>query len=477
LKPALLYPPDTIAAISTPPGRGGIGIVRLSGPDAVSIATQLIHLNAPLEHGHARRARVLDPDDPTRTIDDAVVTVFLAPNSYTGEDIAEIAAHGSPVILDALLRNALNHGARLATPGEFTQRAFLSGRIDLTQAEAVHDLIAAQTLDQARVAAQQLGGALSLRIAPEKESLIYLIAVLEAGMDFASGELDDVDIVPPAQIAASIAAVQQPLEALAATFRSGQLLRSGAAIALIGPPNAGKSSLFNRLLERERAIVTPLPGTTRDTVEEFLSLAGIPLRLIDTAGLRSATASADFAGNSQNGSLIGSLIDLAEEQGIARSREALADADLVLLVHDATQPLTAAEQHWAESLTGRPHLLIHNKIDLLAEQDFSVQPMAIPTSALTAAGLDDLRQAILIQLGASGSLADTASLNNLRQQEAITASLASLAAAAAANSSALPHELILLDLHAALGALDSLTGATTPDDILARIFSTFCIGK
>jgi tRNA modification GTPase len=476
LKPAPLYPPDTIAAISTPPGRGGIGIVRLSGPDAVSIATQLIHLGAPPEHGHARRARVLDPGDPTRTIDDALVTIFLAPNSYTGEDIAEIAAHGSPVILDALLRNALNHGARLATPGEFTQRAFLSGRIDLTQAEAVHDLIAAQTLDQARVAAQQLGGALSRRIAPEKESLIYLIAVLEAGMDFASGELDDVDIVPPAQIAASIAAVQQPLEALAATFRSGQLLRGGAAIALIGPPNAGKSSLFNRLLERERAIVTPLPGTTRDTVEESLSLAGIPLRLIDTAGLRNATASADsanFAGDSQ----IGSLIDLAEEQGIARSREALADADLVLLVHDATQSLTPAEQHWAESLAGRPHLLIYNKIDLLAEQDFSMQRMAIPTSALTAAGLDDLRQAILIQLGASGSLADTASLNNLRQQETITASLASLATAAAANSSALPHELILLDLHAALRALDSLTGATTPDDILARIFATFCIGK
>jgi tRNA modification GTPase len=455
---------DTIAAISTPPGRGGIGIVRLSGPDAVEIAGHILRLSKPAEHGRARRARVLDPEDRDRTIDDALVTVFLAPNSYTGENIAEIAAHGSPVVLDALLRNALAHGARLGGPGEFTQRAFLSGRLDLTQAEAVHDLIAAQTLDQARVAAQQLGGALSRRIAPQKESLVYLIALLEAGMDFASGELDDVEIVPPSQIAASIAAVQLPLEALAATFRRGQLLRDGAAIALIGPPNAGKSSLFNRLLERERAIVTPLPGTTRDTVEESLSLGGVPLRLIDTAGLRSNSMPSD------------STIDLAEQQGIARSHEALADADLVLLVHDATQPLTHAEQQWASSLDARPHLFISNKIDLLMEGEIPNSD-AILTSALTGLGLDQLRQAILAQLGASGSLADAGSLNNFRQQEAITTALAALAAAATANLSSLPHELLLLDLHAALSALDSLTGVTTPDDILARIFSTFCIGK
>ena len=210
---------DTIVAISTPPGRGGIGIVRLSGPDALTIAAQLLHLTGPLDdpkaHARARRARVLDPGNDAHTIDDALVTAFLAPHSYTGDTLVEIAAHGSPVILDAILRSALAHGARLAlpvrlaTPGEFTQRAFLSGRLDLTQAEAVHDLIAAQTLDQARVAAQQLGGAISRRVAPAKESLLHLIALLEAGMDFASGELDDVDIVPPAQIAAAIASVRQ----------------------------------------------------------------------------------------------------------------------------------------------------------------------------------------------------------------------------------------------------------------------------
>jgi tRNA modification GTPase len=463
---------ETIVAISTPPGRGGIGIVRLSGPEAVRIAGGLVRMGSPPEHARVRRARVIDPKDPAATIDDALTTVFLAPHSYTGETLVEIAAHGSPVVLEALVRGALAMGARLAHAGEFTQRAFFSGRLDLTQAEAVHDLIAAQTLDQARVAAQQMGGAISQRVTPAKGALLHLIALLEAGMDFASGELDDVDIVPPAQIAGAIASVHEPLAELAASFRRGQLLRNGAAIALIGPPNAGKSSLFNRLLERERAIVTPLPGTTRDTVEESLSLGGIPLRLIDTAGLR------DGAGQSE-------AIDIAEQQGIARSHEALADADLVLLIHDATQPITVAESRVAALLAApgvaRPHLVVYNKVDLLAAGTEAAlgepEVDAIRTSALTGEGLASLRAAILAQLGASGSLAESGALNNFRQQEAVSATLAALSAAAAANDSGLPHELILMDLHTALRALDSLTGATTPDDILARIFSTFCIGK
>ena len=450
---------DTIAALSTPPGRGGIGIVRLAGPESLQLAAQLLALQSPLEHARATFTRVLDPTDPAATIDDALVTAFLAPHSYTGDTLVEIAAHGSPVILDTILRAALARGARLAGPGEFTQRAFLSGRIDLTQAEAVHDLIAAQTLDQARVAAQQLGGALSRRVAPAKESLLHLIALLEAGMDFASGELDDVEIVPAEKIAASIYSVASPLEALAATFARGALLRNGAAIAIIGRPNAGKSSLFNRLLARDRAIVTPLPGTTRDTLEESLALGGIPLRLIDTAGLRPDGA------------------DEAEQHGIARTHEALADADLVLLVHDATQSRTPEETALAASLAGRPHLIVENKIDLLRAGSSAAGEGAIHTSALTGAGLDALRAAILAQLGAAGSVAETGLLNNLRQQQAVAAALTALANAAAANASSLPHEMILLDLHTALRALDSLTGATTPDDILARIFSTFCIGK
>jgi tRNA modification GTPase len=394
--------------------------------------------------------------------------------------VVEIAAHGSPVVLEAMVRGALEEGARLglavrlARAGEFTERAFFAGRLDLTQAEAVQDLIAAQTLDQARVAAQQMGGAISQRVTPAKGELLHLIALLEAGMDFASGELDDVEIVPPAQIAAAIANVQEPLRELAASFRRGMLLRHGAAIALIGPPNAGKSSLFNRLLERERAIVTPLPGTTRDTVEESLALGGIPLRLIDTAGLREGGAAR-------------ATIDLAEQEGIARSREALADADLVLLIHDATQAMTAGEMELAAALaepgSGRPHLLVENKVDLLGvdargdEDAGTGESGRLRTSALTGAGMEALRSAILAELGAAGSVAESGALNNLRQQEAVSETLATLAAAAAANESGLPHEMILMDLHGALRALDSLTGATTPDDILARIFSSFCIGK
>jgi tRNA modification GTPase len=479
------YETDTIVAISTPPGRGGIGIVRLSGPAAMAVAERLLQLKhrlgTPESHARAMFARVLDSyvagqtdaaqagDSQTgklQTIDDAIVTAFHAPHSYTGEDLVEIAAHGSPVILDAIVRGALAQGealgmhVRLAAPGEFTQRAFLAGRIDLTQAEAVHDLIAAQTLEQARVAAQQLGGALSRRVAPAKERLLHLIALLEAGMDFASGELDDVDVVPPTEIAAAIASVQAPLEALAATFQRGQLLRNGAAIALVGRPNAGKSSLFNRLLERERAIVTPVPGTTRDTLEEALSLGGIPLRVIDTAGLRSSSEATE-------------AIDQVEALGIARTHETLADADLILHIVDVSAPASigAPELRFAE----RPHLVIHNKIDLAPT--FPAVDDAVRTSALTGAGLDDLRAAILAKFNAAGSLAETGLLNNLRQQQAVTDTLATLGAAAAANGDGLPHELILVDLHNALRALDSLTGVTTSDDILARIFSTFCIGK
>jgi tRNA modification GTPase len=458
---------ETIVAVATPPGRGGIGIVRLSGPRSQHIAEQLVLLRRPLEPGRASLADVLDPNpEPAGTsappIDEAVVTHFVAPHSYTGEDVVEIAAHGSPIVLESLLRAAMSAGARLAQPGEFTQRAFLNHRIDLTQAEAVHDLIAAQTIEQARMAAQQLGGALSRRVAPIKEVLVTLIALLEAGMDFAAGELDDVDVVPPQQIAASITQIQQPLEALSRSYAQGHRLREGASLALVGRPNVGKSSLFNHLLERERAIVTPLPGTTRDTVEETTAIGGIPVRLIDTAGLR-------IGGESP--------ADQAEEFGIARSREALADADLVVMVLDASAPLANEERDLLHSLAGRPHIIARNKADLLPARNAADEPGSLLTSALTGDGLDALRERLLTLLNASGSAATGGVLNSLRQQEAVQAALDGLAAAAAANVNRVPHEFLLTDLHTALRALDGLTGETTSDDILNRIFSTFCIGK
>ncbi len=458
---------DTIAAISTPPGRGGIGIVRLSGPQAASIAAQLLRLRQALEHAHARLADVLDePDSSDEPIDEAMVTLFSAPNSYTGDDLVEIAAHGSPVVLDLLLRNALALGARLAEPGEFTERAFLAGKLDLTQAEAVRDLIEAQTLTQARQAAGQMGGALSRRVAPVKHSLVELIALLEAGIDFAE---DDVDVAPQSEIARRIELLIPPLISLEASFARGRIVHDGLTMAIVGRPNAGKSSLFNRLVERDRAIVTATPGTTRDLVTERISIDGIPLELVDTAGLRET-------------------FEEVEQLGIARSREALADAAIVLIVLDATQSLNEEERALLDAVHGRAALLAINKTDLAEsearkavvenEQSLAAQfdLPAVPTSALTGEGIAQLREKIL-QLATGGAAAEPGLLTNLRQQQAIVTARTALQDSFRANETRIPHEMILLDLYRALWALDSLTGQTTPDDILNLIFSTFCIGK
>jgi tRNA modification GTPase len=460
-------PIDTIAAISTPPGRGGIGIVRLSGPDASSIATQLVRLRQPMEHGRVRLADVLDDESDVAAgsgaaaqgekIDEAVVSFFAAPNSYTADDLVEIAAHGSPVILNLLLRRALELGARLAEPGEFTQRAFLAGRIDLTQAEAVRDLIEAQTLTQARQAASQMGGALSRRVAPVKQSLVELIALLEAGIDFAE---DDVDVAPEAEIGRRIESLKPPLESLQASFARGRIVHDGLTLAIVGRPNAGKSSLFNRLVERERAIVTATPGTTRDLVTERISLGGIPIELVDTAGLRES-------------------LEEAEQMGIARSREALADAAIVLVVLDATQPLNEEEHRLLEAVEGRPALAVINKSDLKNGQSpehVTGGIAALETSALRGDGIPELRERILA-LATGGAASEPGMLTSMRHHQAITTALSALADAAGANAGGIPHEMILLDLYRALWALDSLTGQTTSDDILNLIFSTFCIGK
>jgi tRNA modification GTPase len=458
---------DTIAAVSTPPGRGGIGIVRLSGPLAASISAQLVRLRQPLEHAHARLADVLDEDAGSEAsrIDEAVVTYFGAPHSYTAEDLVEIAAHGSPVVLELLLGRALKLGARLAEPGEFTQRAFLAGKLDLTQAEAVRDLIEAQTLTQVRQAASQMGGALSRRVGPVKQALVELVALLEAGIDFAE---DDVELTTQAEIASRIDALTPPLAALKASFARGRIVHDGLTLAIVGRPNVGKSSLFNCLVERERAIVTATPGTTRDTVTERISLEGIPLELVDTAGLREGLREG---------------LEEAEQLGIRRSREALADAELVVIVLDATEPMNDEERRLLAAVEGRPALVAVNKSDLvrnLPEAERTVPDCgdlpALATSALTGEGIPALRERIL-ELATGGAAAEPGMLTSLRHQQAIAAALAALADSAQANAAAIPHEMILLDLYRALWALDSLTGQTTPDDILNLIFSTFCIGK
>lgn len=430
--------------------------MRLSGPYALEIAGRLLTLRNPPAHAQARFAEIFDPETKAK-LDEAIATYFAGPNSYTGEDLVEIAAHGSPVILELLVRSALRLGARLARPGEFTERAFLSGRIDLTQAEAVRDLIESQTLYQARVAAGQMGGALSRRIHPAKEALVELITLLEAGIDFAE---DDVDVTPDAEITARVDAVAAMLRKLAKSFERGRIVHSGLTLAIVGRPNVGKSSLFNRLVERERAIVTAMPGTTRDLVTETVSLGGIPVQLVDTAGLREA-------------------LDEAESMGIQKSREALADADVALVVLEAGVPLREDEAALVASLEGRRALIVRNKSDLeLGGGSAPELPLiAVNTSALTGAGIDELRSALLETVSNPAGETESGMLTSIRHHEAVTAALAALEKAAEAVGQRTPHEMLLMDLYAALRQLDSLTGETTADDILNRIFSTFCIGK
>ena len=455
---------DTIVAIATPLGRGGIGVVRLAGLEARNIAEPMLRLRHPLEPGRAVFGELIEscgagaPARETARIDEVVVTFFQKPHSYTTDDVIEISAHGSPVVLRHIVELCLSSGARLAEPGEFTMRAFLNGRLDLTQAEAVRDLIDSQTLFQAKVAAQQLEGSLSKRLKPIKQKLVELIALLEAGIDFAE---DDVSIAPDATILEHIAAVRRPLEDLSASFAYGKLVHEGLTLAIVGRPNVGKSSLFNRLVERERAIVTAQPGTTRDLVSETVAIGGIPVQLVDTAGIRRA-------------------LDEAESIGIRKSMEALADADLVLVVLDATQPISDEDRELLSQVEGRSAILVENKSDLGSSQ-FSVlssQLSKVKTSALTGDGIPELRAGILQQVGGeAGPQIESGFLTNVRHQKLVSDSLAALDTARNAVAARVPHEMMLLDLYSALRPLDEITGATTTDDILNLIFGSFCIGK
>ncbi len=364
------------------------------------------------------------------------------------------------MVLDFLLRHALSRGARLARPGEFTERAFLRGRIDLTQAEAVRDLIEAQTIVQARLAAEQMGGALSRRIAPVKEMLLSLIATLEAGVDFAE---DDIDVLPSTTIASRIDELQQLLAPIAASYAAGRIVHDGLTLAIVGRPNAGKSSLFNRLVERERAIVTPVAGTTRDLVTERVALGGIPVELIDTAGLRDTT-------------------DQAEQIGIGKTHEAIAGADVILAVVDVSgdSGTYPEEDAWLTILEDQRTIVVANKVDLISEEQHgasSLTPNTVYVSALTGKGIAELRLEILERVNAGQPGNESGMLTTVRHHEAITKCQAGLAAARQAVNAQIPHEMLLLDFYTALEALDSLTGTTTTDDILNRIFSTFCIGK
>jgi tRNA modification GTPase len=451
---------DTIAAVSTPPGRGGIGVLRVSGADARAIVERVLRFDndSPAwKPWSAALATLVYADG--RAVDQVVLTYFAAPRSYTAEDVVEIACHGSPIVLRYALERLCEAGARLAEPGEFTLRAYMNGRIDLPQAEAVRDLIEATTLYQARIAAQQTQGSVSRRLTPIKAQLLELIALLEAGIDFAE---DDISVAPPSEILRRLDPIIQQTGALARSFRYGNLVRSGFSLAIVGAPNAGKSSLFNRLLDQDRAIVTPIPGTTRDTVSEMAEFSGIPLRLLDTAGIRDTP-------------------ELIERLGIERSLQAMTDADLTIVVVDGAEtPSEEVESLIAKARAQGRFLVAANKCDL---PGFRAVPQQASTSqfnvsALTGEGIGALRGAILDHLAPRGELEIQGGfITSVRHENLLREAMLMLEKAQTAVNDALPHELLMLDLYCALQPIDAITGATTADDILNRIFTTFCIGK
>lgn len=419
-------------------------MVRLSGGDARAIASKILRFSDDFSWRPWTASLAALSD-----VDQVVATFFAAPRSYTAEDLVEISCHGSPVVLRFAVERACEQGARLAEPGEFTLRAYLNGRIDLPQAEAVRDLIDATTLYQARIALQQTAGSVSRRLAPVKELLLKLIALLEAGIDFAE---DDVDFASGSQIDLLIRPILEAVKLLIASFAYGKLVHEGFTLAIVGRPNVGKSSLFNRLLEQDRAIVTDIPGTTRDLVSETASVEGIPVKFVDTAGIR-----------------VGQ--DTVESLGIERSYRAMADADLTVVVIDSGVPLTAEDEALIARAQGKS-LLVANKSDL------GKSTVGMPVSALTGEGIPELRKAIVDAIAPRGRIEQEGGfITSLRHEQLLRESQEALQQALTANSLGIPHEMLLLDLYAALRPIDAITGATTADDILNRIFSTFCIGK
>lgn len=451
---------DTIAAIATPMGMSGVGVIRLSGGDALRIAEAVCACRGNGLRDRTTRLRSIRHPKTGEVLDQAMVTYFRAPRSFTTEDVVELSCHGSPVVLEAVMAVLLEAGARMATPGEFTLRAFLRGRIDLVQAEAIRDLIEAKTLFQARVARQQAEGSLSRRLKPIKELLVRLISLLEAGIDFAD---DDVPVLAKEAIQEQLQPVVAGLQELEAGFGRGRLLSGGLTVAVVGRTNVGKSTLFNTLLNQERAIVNESPGTTRDVVAEDAQLGGIPVRWLDTAGIRSSK-------------------DPVERIGIDKTREVLADADRLLLVLDGSVDLTEEDRRLLEELKQQACCLVINKIDLpqrfAGEGMGAVAAPVVRVSALTGEGVETLKQVLLEDLGQGKAVEQEGTLvTNLRQQERIGEASKAMQRASDAVEQGLPHELILLDLHGALSALNELTGETGIEDILGRIFQNFCVGK
>jgi tRNA modification GTPase len=445
---------DTIVAVATPPGRGAIGVVRLSGPDALRITDQLATRVGASRVATLSQVQVLDAGGHT-THDDAVVVRFEAPHSYTGEDVTEISAHGNPLLLEGIVRAALRAGARLATPGEFTLRAFLNGKRDLLQAEAVADLIDAATPAQARAAADQLHGTLTARIGAIDAQLFDLLARLEASLDFPD---EGYHFVEPAAVAAGVATIVTAIDALLVDASRGRLLREGATVVIAGRPNVGKSSLFNALLGADRAIVTEVPGTTRDLVSERVDIEGLAVTLVDTAGVR-VTA------------------DRVEREGVARSMQAREVSELVLVVLDQSEMLTNDDRRVLDETRGRSRLVVKNKVDSPDRCGAVEDVPLLSVSARNGTGLAQLRVEIARALTGSEPLRDTPAISNARHVALLEEARSCLEQGRLAALAGATEEFVAADLQRARERFDEIVGRRTPEDVLRHIFERFCIGK
>jgi tRNA modification GTPase len=450
----MFSPDDTIVAIATPAGRGGLGVVRISGSEAREVAGRILLRAAPLSPRHATFTRVRASRAETdRAVDEVIATWFPAPHSYTGEHVVELSTHGSPVILHDVLNSAIDAGARLARPGEFTFRAFVNGKIDLIQAEAVADLVDAVTPLQARVAFDQLEGTLTGKIAALDGRLLDLVARLEASLDFPD---EGYHFIEPQAIACAVASVIDELDELLQTSKRGRLIRDGATVVIAGRPNVGKSSLFNALLGHARAIVSETPGTTRDLVTETCDIEGVRVTLVDTAGIHDTT-------------------DRIELEGVWRGTRAREVADLLVVVLDGTEALTLEDDRLLKDSDGRGRVVVANKCD---------QPSAwrrddvVAVSATMGDGLETLRRAMIDALGGGEALRDSASISNVRHAALLERARRHLAQARdAARDTGTPEEFLLADLHAARASFGEVVGAHTSEDVLQHIFEKFCIGK
>lgn len=447
---------DTIVALATPLGRSGIGVIRLSGEKSLEIIGKLVRDESFNPQPRFASLKKIYDIATGELLDEAVITYFKSPQSFTGEDVIEISCHGSPIILRQIIDFCLRLDARMAEAGEFSLRALANGQMNLSQAEAIRDLIDAQTVASARQAVRQLRGEFSNQLQPLKDKLLDVIVVLESALEFVEDDLPDFQTE---KIKEDLFEIIDELEKLTSTFQAGKLLREGLKVALVGRPNVGKSSLFNALLGQERAIVTEIAGTTRDQLHEKLSIGGIPIFLIDTAGLRET-------------------IDTVESIGVERSKRIIADSDLVIVILDGSQEITSEDREIISQVKDLTHIITINKSDLeQSVSDLNGDSKFLKISAKTGEGLKELQRAVIEPFSSqefenSGFLVSDARHNDLllRAKTEIQTSLQLLDEKAS-------EEIVLIGLHNAIRFLGQITGETTTEDMLTRVFSTFCIGK